>query len=155
MLLIQGDIVSFDFSQTYLYKMHRLTSSLDQAFDTALRRSADIGLSQFSLLLTVQQFHPVTQTAVANFLDISKPAVSRQVDLAIKNGWVKVVERDNDHRTQELRLTHEGKQKVQDGITVLENDVFDVFKDDNQQTDLMNHITTLQQNIDRLENNSN
>ena len=150
MLLIQGDIVSFDFSQTYLYKMHRLTNSLDQAFDTALRQHAGIGLSQFTLLLSVQQHQPATQSTVARFLDITPAAVSRQVELAVKNGWVKVVHKDNDRRTQQLRVTSDGKQKIQTGIEQLENHVFNVFADNDHQTNLMNHIETLQRNIDQL-----
>jgi len=144
--------MSFDFSQTYLYKMHRLTNSLDQVFDTALHRQAGIGLSQFSLLLSVYQFQPVSQAYVARFLDISRPAVSRQVDLAVQNGWLEVVESEKDRRSQQLRITNEGKQRIEKGIKVLEHDVFDIFKDENHQASLMDHITMLQQNIDALKN---
>ncbi len=144
--------MSFDFSQTYLYKMHRLTNSLDQAFDTALRQHANIGLSQFSLLLSIQQQEPVSQSNVARYLDVSPAAVSRQVDQAVKNGWVNQVECDGDRRTQELRITNAGKDKIQQGIAGLENGVFDIFKDDNRQTNLMDHIDTLQLNINKLQN---
>jgi DNA-binding MarR family transcriptional regulator len=143
--------MTFDFSKTYLYKMHRLTNSLDQAFDKALREHADITLSQFTLLLSVQHFGTTTNRAIATFLDISPAAVSRQVDIATKNGWVNLVQKDSDRRTQELRLTAAGRDKIQSGTDQLEKHVFDIFTHDNRQTNLMDHIVTLQKNIDSLE----
>ncbi len=142
--------MSVDFSQTYLYKMHRLTNSLDQVFDTALRQHAGIGLSQFTLLLAVKQHQPATQSTIARFLDITPAAVSRQVEVAVKNGWIKIVHKDNDQRTHQLRVTADGKEIIQQGTEQLENHVFDVFADDNHQANLMEHIETLQRNIDFL-----
>tara|TARA_B100001245_G_scaffold235634_1_gene223990 strand:+ start:4132 stop:4524 length:393 start_codon:yes stop_codon:yes gene_type:complete len=130
--------------------MHRLTNSLDQAFDSALRHHANISLSQFTLLLAVQHFGTATQRAVATFLDISPAAVSRQVDIAANNGRITIVEREDDRRTHQLQVTTDGKRKITDGITTLEEHVFAIFRDENQRTNLMDHIETLQKNIDRL-----
>lgn len=142
---------NFDFSQTYLYKMHRLTNSLDQAFDENLRRHAGIGVSQFTLLLSVQQYEPVAQNHVAHFLGVSAGAISRQVDIGIGNNWIDIRPDPKDRRKQLLIITPAGKHKIMEGIKGLEDGVFDVFRDDNRQTNLMDHIETLQRNIDKLE----
>lgn len=139
-----------DFSQTYLYKMHRLTNSLDQAFDDNLRRHTDIGVSQFTLLLSVQQLGPVAQTNVAHFLGVSAGAISRQVDIGIGNNWLDIKPDPKDRRKQLLIITESGKQKVVEGVKGLEHGVFDVFKDENRQTNLMDHIETLQRNVDQI-----
>jgi DNA-binding MarR family transcriptional regulator len=142
----------FDFSQTYLYKMHKLTSSLDTVFDQNLRKYADIGLSQFTLLLSVDQHQPVSQRKIATFLNISPGAISRQVEIAHKNGWITIQNDSKDRRGQLLNLTAKGKQKIADGIIALEQHVFQIFKDENAQTNLMGHIELLQTNINKMNN---
>ncbi len=140
--------MDFDFSQTYLYKMHRLTTSLDTLFDTELRQRAGIGLSQFTLLLSVQQLQPTTQRRIATFLGISPGAISRQVEIAQKNHWVTLTADHSDRRKQYLSLTPTGKKMIATGIHALEKHAFQIFSDENTQTNLMHHIQLLQTNID-------
>lgn len=140
--------MDFDFSQTYLYKMHRLTTSLDALFDTKLRQHADIGLSQFTLLLSVKQLQPATQRHLASFLGISPGAISRQVELALKSRWITLAHDTTDRRKQHLSLTPAGQKKITTGVNALEKHVFQIFDDDNVQTNLMHHILLLQANID-------
>ena len=140
--------MNFDFSQTYLYKMHRLTNSLDKLFDVSLRRYAVIGLSQFTLLLAVSQHKTASQRTIASFLGISPGAISRQVEVAQKQGFIIVQNSTQDRRGQLVSITAKGQQKITDGITVLEQHVFAIFNDENMQTNLMGHIEKLQENID-------
>lgn len=142
--------MSFDYSETYLYKLHKLTNSLDKVFDQNLRQHANIGLSQFSLLLSVNQHQPVKQRAVAKFLDLSTSAISRQVDIASQNGWVSISGADEDKRAQVLNLTAKGKATITKGMAALEEHVFSIFNHDNTQTNLMEHIEVLQANITAL-----
>jgi DNA-binding MarR family transcriptional regulator len=141
--------MTFNFSQTYLYKMHKLTSSLDTTFDRHLRQYADIGLSQFTLLLSVQQHQPIAQRSVATFLGISPGAVSRQVEIAQKQGWITIANDIGDRRRQHLSLTNAGADKIQSGIAVLEKHVFHIFDNENVQSSLMGHIDMLQKSIDQ------
>ncbi len=138
--------MTLDYSQTYLYKLHKLTNSLDKVFDQNLRRHADIGLSQFTLLLSVDQHQPVSQRVIAEFLDISPGAVSRQTEIAQKNGWVSIDAAD-DRRQQMLQLTSKGKKAIANGLSSLEQHVFHIFDSDNEQTNLMQHVDTLLENI--------
>jgi len=139
--------MNFDFSQTYLYKLHRLTNSLDKLFDQALRRDADIGLSQFTLLLSVGQHQPVSQRKIAAFLDLSPGAISRQVEIAFQKGWVAIETDKADRRGQVLQLTPKGTAIIDKGIGALEKDVFQIFDTENVQTNLMHHIDLLQGRI--------
>ncbi len=140
--------MEFDFSNTYLYKMHALTTSLDALFDKELRRHAGIGLSQFTLLLAVQHGQPVTQRATAGFLMISPGAVSRQVDIASRNGWLRTTS-GTDRRSQHLVLSPAGEDMIRAGIAALERQAFAVFDDENHQGNLMEHIDLLQRNVSR------
>lgn len=140
--------MDFDFSQTYLYKMHRLTNSLDKLFDANLRQHAAIGLSQFTLLLAVSQHKAASQRTLATFLGVSPGAISRQVEIAQKHGLITIQSSTQDRRGQLVSITTLGQQKITDGIATLEQHVFAIFNDENMQTNLMGHIEKLQQNID-------
>jgi DNA-binding MarR family transcriptional regulator len=140
--------MSFDFSQTYLYKMHKLTTSLDTVFDQKLRKYAGIGLSQFTLLLSIQQHQPATHREIATFLNISPGAISRQVEIANTNKWISIQTNSKDRRKQHLVLTSKGDKVITGGIEALEQHVFHIFNDENMQTNLMDHINQLQDNID-------
>jgi DNA-binding MarR family transcriptional regulator len=141
--------MTFDYSQTYLYKLHKLTNLLDKIFDQNLRRHADIGLSQFTLLLSIAQHQPTTQRTIADFLDLSAGAISRQVEIAQQNGQI-TVEGGVDRRAQSLNITKSGQSKINSGIAVLEKHVFSIFSDENVQTNLMQHIDLLQSNVNDL-----
>lgn len=143
-----------DFSQTYLYKLHRLTTGLDTLFDQNLRQYSDIGLSQFTLLLSVAQHQPVSQRKIAEFLSLSPSAISRQVEIAAKKRWITVKDDPNDRRGKILQLTPLGESKIQHGIEILEAHVFQIFKDENVQTNLMGHIDILLGHLGDLRTNS-
>lgn len=142
--------MSFDFSHTYLYKMHKLTTSLDTVFDKALRHHASIGLSQFTLLLSVQQHQPALQRSIASFLMVSPGAISRQVELARQRGWIRVTSGEADRRTQHLTLTASGEAMIQTGLAALESHVFSIFDKENVQTNLMGHIDLLQSQVNTI-----
>lgn len=141
--------MDFDFSQTYLYKLHRLTTSLDTLFDQKLRQYSSIGLSQFTLLLSIAQHQPASQRTIASFLDLSPGAISRQVEIARQNGWLTVRSDPKDRRGQILRLTPAGSAMITHGLTTLEVHVFSIFQDENKQTNLMDHIEILQGHVNR------
>lgn len=142
--------MDFDFSQTYLYKLHRLTTSLDTLFDQKLRQYSGIGLSQFTLLLSVAQHQPIGQRTIAQFLDLSPGAISRQVEIARQNKWLTVKNDPKDRRGQILKLTAAGEQLIASGIATLQEHVFAIFDDENKQTNLMDHINILQQHINKI-----
>lgn len=137
-----------DFSQTYLYKLHRLTNSLDRIFNNVLLNKASIGLAQLSLLLAVEHNSRASQSAVSKFLVLTPGAVSRQVELAQKSGWLKVVRSRKDRRQQILKLTEAGRQVVQRGLQVVDRDLALIFTDENLQIGLMRHIDLLQKHIE-------
>lgn len=142
--------MTLDYSQTYLYKLHKLTNSLDKTFDQYLRRHANIGLSQFTLLLTINQHQSANQRTVANFLDISAGAVSRQVTIAV-TGKLVTVSSTFDRRQQKLELTSAGKAAIDKGLAVLEQHVFGIFDQSDSNAHLMSHIDMLLDNIQSLE----
>ena len=142
-VLILSKENGMDFSKTYLYRLHKLTNALDRAFDQTLRNHTEIGLSQFSLLYAISQFQSVNQRKLADFLEVSTPAVSRQVDIAKHMGWLEVTPSLTNRHGNSLLLTRQGKVLVKIGVETLEQHLFKVFTDHNKQTNLMEHIDLL------------
>jgi DNA-binding MarR family transcriptional regulator len=130
------------FSQTYLFKIHALNNILDKAFDQALRRYASITLSQFMLLLVISEYPNINQRAVASLLGISPAAINRQVEIAVRRKRL-LVKENSDTRGQVLVLTDTAETTIEQGIAVLEEQVFLIFRDENRQTSLMTHLDLL------------
>src|SRR5580704_1773073 len=86
--------------ETYLYKLHMLTTGLDRLFDAALREHAGIGLSHFLILLTVRQHKSMSCKDIAAFLRVSPAAISRQIEIASQLGWLSVQQSKLDGRGQ-------------------------------------------------------
>lgn len=139
-----------DYSQTYLYKLHKLALSIDKVFDQALRQHANIGLSQFTLLLAVAQHGVATQRAIVDFLDLTPAAISRQVEVARTKGWITVAGTPGDRRAQVLTITPAGTQVVHASMEALEQHVFRIFEHSDAHTHLMGHIDLLLGNIKNL-----
>lgn len=142
--------MTFDYSQTYLYKLHKLTNSLDKTFDQILRKHSGISLSQFTLLLSVDQHQPASQRTIASFLDISAAAVSRQVDIAVTNKFITITG-TFDRRQQKLALTGAGEKAIAAGMATLEHHIFHIFDQSDDRTNLMSHVDILLTNISSLE----
>jgi DNA-binding MarR family transcriptional regulator len=142
----------FDLSQTYLYKLHTLTNDLNKLFDQVLRSKTQLGLTQFLFLLSVRQHDLVSSKKVAQFLSLSPAAISRQVAVAHRSGWVQHQSKGEDRRAQLLFITAAGDREVKKGITALENEVLHVFKDEDKPTSLMEHIDLLTTNIRTTDN---
>ena len=132
-----------NFNQTYLYKLHTMTNLMDRLFDQCLRRYADISLSQFTLLLSVADHGVVGGRTIAEFLELTPSAISRQVDLAYDNGWLNVVTNPKDRRGHKLSITQSGASKVADGLVALEQNVLGIFDKSDCSMSLMHHIDGL------------
>ncbi len=141
------------FSETYLFKMHALTTLLDKVFDQTLRRHADITLSQFTLLLVVSEHNTVNQRAVARLLGVSPAAINRQVEIARQTELLQV-KPDAEGRGHALSLSSAGRTTVASGIAALEQHVFQIFTDADRQTDLMAHLDILSRHAKTVAENS-
>ncbi len=77
------------------------------------------------------------------FLELSPGAVSRQVELARRKGWLKLSSDARDRRHQLLEITPAGTAIVAGGLAALEQHVFPIFHDHDRQASLMEHMNAL------------
>lgn len=135
--------MKLEYSKTYLYKLHTLTNTLDKAFDLVLSEYAGVSFSQFSLLLSVNEFGSASQRSIADFLQVTPAAVSRQVEVANRCGYLYVKTVDGNRRKNRISLTLKGEKAIYKGHDSLEKYLFKVFDDGNRSLDLMQHIDLL------------
>jgi DNA-binding MarR family transcriptional regulator len=139
-----------DLSNSYLYKLHRLSTSFHAVLDQRMRLHTGIGLSQGILLALVSQRQPVSQQEISDFLDITPGAVSRRVESAIENKWLTASGDQKDRRRQLLSITPAGQKVVENAYGCLKEIADSVLEDKNLKTDLSGHIDLMQQKIDAV-----
>lgn len=102
---------STDAYSEFGYYIHQVVALIDKRGDTMFRRELGIGLRQFTLLRLFEAEAEVpSQQLLADRLGIAKSAVSRQIDLARRNGWIEVTVSANSRRQHTLTLTARGRE---------------------------------------------
>lgn len=130
------------FSQTYLYKVHALSLTLDKAFDRILRKYAHCTLSQFMLLMSVAEHDRINQRGIAQYLSISTVAAKRQIDLAegkllIKKTPGAIAPSEN------IELTSHGRSTIDLCLKSLNDHMFSIFDNHSSSLTLMRHLDLL------------
>lgn len=84
--------------------------------DRILLREIGIGHAPYLTLRAIAEAErPPSQQSLADQLNLTKGAVSRQIALAQKSGWLKVDESPRSRRENVLALTRKGSTLVQAG----------------------------------------
>lgn len=73
---------------------------------------SDHGLyhSQWSIIFCLNQFGPMTQTAIWKYLNVEAPTVTRTLSRLEKNGWI-IRKHGEDKRERLIELTEAAKEK--------------------------------------------
>jgi DNA-binding MarR family transcriptional regulator len=145
-------LLTTDISNSYLYRLDRLASTFHTILDQRLRLQGGVSLAHCVLLTYVGQNKSATQQQIAGFLDITPGAVSRQVEVLRKNGWLTTQEDNADHRKQLLTLTPAGKKIVDHAYGNLKELSDELLEGTDRKIDLDTHITLLQDKIDSIKN---
>ncbi|WP_028784657.1 MarR family winged helix-turn-helix transcriptional regulator [Thalassobacillus devorans] len=66
--------------------------------------------SQWSIIFCLDQFGPMTQTAIWKYLHVEAPTVTRTISRMEKNGWI-IRKQGEDKRERVIELTDAAKEK--------------------------------------------
>jgi len=95
------------------FYLQRAAFLVDQISRVALEKNADILLQQFLILdLLSSATESQNQQTLSNKLGITKGAVSKQLDVMEKLGWVKRTTSDHSRREYIILTTTEGSKKL-------------------------------------------
>ena len=134
------------------FLLHDVSRLMKTVFD---RRGRDLGLtrSQWWVLTMLYAKEGVTQSELADFMDLEKPTLGRLLDRMQEKHWIERRPDSLDRRVNRLYLT----EKVQEIMRALRKTAADVRKDalgDLSQVDRENFIDTLikiKNNLSNLE----
>lgn len=102
------------------FLVRQVAARVDRAGDTLYRRELGVSLAQF-LVLSVVDAHPgpLNQQAIADRLGLTKGTVSRQVELAVNEGRMRVETSPRSRRENLVSLTPSGTALVRAGDGIL------------------------------------
>src|SRR5699024_469015 len=93
-------------------------------------------LSQWSILYCLDQFGPMTQTAIKDYLNVEAPTITRTIEKLEKNGWV-TRQPGQDKRAHIIEISEAGKKDLK-GIAAqvgnMETELLDQFTEEEKTT---------------------
>lgn len=102
--------MSKNFSEAIAYKIHKAVFVIDKTADSTLRAKVDLTLSQFLILMNIVQKPGINQLEIADFLEVTQAAVSRQIDVLTNKNFVAMKKNENNRREHLLFPTTLGNQ---------------------------------------------
>jgi len=100
--------------------IHKTSTVLGRIADATLQESYGQGISQFKIVWMLSK-HPegVLQTTIANWLNQTEAAVSRQVAILKREGLISKRVDPNNRRNHMIALTSNGKAFAEDAMQAL------------------------------------
>jgi DNA-binding MarR family transcriptional regulator len=111
-----------------VYKLHKTVFLLNRIADQGLQNSLSLTLPQFLILTAVSQYPGVSQLKVAQYLDLTQAAISKQMKLMLDQGLIERSENPKNRREHVLRPTAKGKKLLTSGTKVLDRKMSEVFE---------------------------
>lgn len=128
--------------QRLIVQLQKLGFLLNKAADTSLQSQVHFGLSQFRILIMLKQDSNCSQIHIADMLDQTEAAVSRQINLMVQEGLVARITKPSNRRERILSLTDKGQELLDRGWAALDEVQREVFEgvDDKDQQALNDHV---------------
>lgn len=114
MQLLRDTLESMSVSESALEKflqtLHKTVFTIDRSADKILAKHGGT-FSQFLVMTAVARCPGLSQRHIAEFLDLSPAAVSRQIDSFVESGHVERIQDPSSRRTHIVKLTKIGEKK--------------------------------------------
>ena len=129
--------------QTYIYKLDRLKLLIQKEIDAILgNQFRTLTMSQFFLLFAVKDLVNPNQNEIAKYLNISPPAISRQVTVAEGSNFIRV-SRIGDLNQSKVSLTDDGLSIFNQAYKIINKHLEHIFKYSEDLAGLSDHLDGL------------
>jgi len=144
-----------DLSRNFGFILHDVARLLRTTYD---RRMKALGLtrSQWWVLTHLYRNDGVTQSELADILEIEKPTLGRLLDRLASNGWIRREEHAQDRRAKRVFLTEEVKpamQAMRDAAAEMRRDALAGLTQE-QQVQFVDTLLTVKANLGGTDNGS-
>lgn len=102
-----------NFNQTEVYKIHELMFFMDDLAHKTISKNTKITYPQFLILLTIFENPNFSQTQICTWVNLTKSAVSQQVEKLVKLGFLIRTENKFDRRLKDINLTKTGQEQLE------------------------------------------
>lgn len=99
--------------------LHRVSTELDQVSDQVLQERLGIGLSQYRILLALQERDGISQNQIADNLHQTEASISRQVKLLKNKRLIDIKVNPGNRRERRVFLSDKGSQTTIDATETL------------------------------------
>lgn len=114
-------------SRDIFYSAHKAVFVIDKIADKILQDNLNLTYSQFRILAAIKRNPDVSQKDIADYLDMTEAAVSRQIEFVVKREFVKKTENKKNRRQSVLALTSLGINQLQKAFKTLDAKFEEVF----------------------------
>lgn len=111
--------------ERFLRAVHKSVYVIDRNADRLLTDAHGGTFSQFLILMAIAQCTGLSQQKIAEFLDLTPAAVSRQVDSLVKAGLIVRAEDPQSRRSHVVSLTPAGEKRLR----IMKSTLIDSFKE--------------------------
>lgn len=112
------------------YKIHQFMLALERSLQRELTQNCpQVTFSQFMFLLVIQKHPESSQKIIADARQLTPAAISRQIEILIKKGWVVREKTSYSKREYILSLTPQGKKLLEQAKKVLDKQRNRIFED--------------------------
>lgn len=118
---------------------------MDKAADSTLQDKLDLTLSQFLILMVVNQNPNVKQIEIADFLEITQAAVSRQIDVLKNKKMITISQNEKNRRENLLSPTIKGREIFTKANAILYETFENLYKIMNEKEKI-----NLEKSLDKL-----
>lgn len=108
--------------------LHTLTARLDRAADRILQAEVGLPYRRYLLLYAVADLGSPSQRALARWLDVTEPSVSRMVRTLVASGWLTVQPDPAGGNRRVVELTPAGAELVAGSGRLLEGRLADLVQ---------------------------
>lgn len=106
--------------ETFSYKIHALTYTIDALATAVLKNNSDLNFPQFLILLCFIENQGQTQKFASEWLQLTEATVSYMIKRMVKEGHLRVDLNPNDKRNKKIYATRKGVKAINHIYPLLE-----------------------------------
>ena len=118
-----------DFSKSFMYSIHQMYFLVEKHLEHVLGTKSSLTFSQFMVMIGFQseESASVSQTAIAERLNITEATVSRHVSILVEQGYLSRVEDKANRRKHVISVTPKGKKVFVEANHIIDAELHSIF----------------------------
>ncbi|MFA6095010.1 MAG: MarR family transcriptional regulator [Candidatus Paceibacterota bacterium] len=113
--------------KSFFAKTHAFVMVFEKVMSKVFEKETHISLSQFFVLAVIHHIPQTSQKQISEIRNLTEAAISRQVELLEKGGFITRIKKVGNKREHVLALTEKGEQEYTHDMNLVDKHVGDTF----------------------------